>query len=407
MDRPLFPSPSPLSNEGDILLADVLARFQQPPGKYEIAEERYQTLAGWIERDGSPLKGAVSLVYPQGGVAQGSSIASRATNDEFDVDAMVELLPHIDRGPAYVLDLLYHTVRGEPGSRYYSMTTRCTRCVQVGYADRMHVDLTPAVLQIGTPLRESTIFHHRPEDGTNPGMRVTGNPYGFTEWFKLNTPPELMLKAAFDEGRAYAATEPLPEQIGMHGMSRALASLQFAKRFRNLRYDRRDRRCPPSVLLAKLVAQYKAHEVRFAAAVLEHMRNLLDIFAVHQSRSTLIHEVNPTCSADVLTDRWPNGLGDQALWISDLRHLVAQLDLFVNGEITLTQRKAILADLFGEQAAGDAVLAFAERMGRMKDLGQTRYAGNTGRLILPGAALLTGTRAQAMPHTSYFGGRLK
>ena len=51
--------------------------------------------------------------------------------------------------------------------------------------------------------------------------------------------------------------------------------------------------------------------------------------------------------------------------------------------------------------------AFAERMGRMKDLGQTRYAGNTGRLILPGAALLTGTRAQAMPQTSYFGGRLK
>ena len=128
MDRPLFPSPRPLSDESDILLADVLARFQQPPGKYEMAEERYQTLAGWIERDGSPLKGAVSLVYPQGGVAQGSSIASRATNDEFDVDAMVELSPHIDRGPAYVLDLLFRTVRGEPGSRYYSMTTRCTRC---------------------------------------------------------------------------------------------------------------------------------------------------------------------------------------------------------------------------------------------------------------------------------------
>lgn len=407
MDRPLFPSPSPLSDEGDILLADVLARFQQPPGKYEIAEERYQTLADWIERDGSPLKGAVSLVYPQGGVAQGSSIASRATNDEFDVDAMVELSPHIDRGPAYVLDLLFRTVRGEPGSRYYSMTTRCTRCVQVGYVDKMHVDLTPAVLQIGTPLRQSTIFHHRAEDGDNPGMRFTGNPYGFNEWFKLNTPPELLLKMAFDEERAYAATEPLPEQVGIHGMSRALASLQFVKRFRNLRYDRRDQRSPPSVLLAKLVAQYKAGEIRFAAAVLEHMRNLLGIFADHQYRSTLIHEVNPTCSADVLTDRWPNALSDQALWISDLRHLVAQLDLFVNGEITLSQRKAILADLFGEQAAGDAVLAFAERMGRIKDLGQTRYAGNSGRLILPGAALLTGTRAHAMPQTRYFGGPLK
>lgn len=59
---------------------------------------------------------------------------------------------------------------------------------------------------------------------------------------------------------------------------------------------------------------------------------------------------------------------------------MAQLDLFVNGEITLIHRNAILADLFGEQTAGDAVLAFAERMGRMKDLGQ-RTAAQRPRAI--------------------------
>lgn len=413
MDHPSFQSPTPFLNEADVLLADVLGRFQQPPGKYQTAHERYNTLADWIERDGSPLKGAVRLVYPQGGVAQGSSIASRASNDEFDVDAMVELLEHIDRGPAYVLDLLFKTIRGEPGSRYYEMTTRCTRCVQIGYSDNMHVDLTPAVLQLGTPLRQSTIFHHRPEDGPNPGKRVTANPYGFTEWFHENTPPEPLLKMAFDSNRALdstrasAATEPLPDQVGIHGMSRALASLQFVKRFRNLRYDRRDVRCPPSVLLAKLIAQYKAREIRFAAAVLEHARNLLAVLTGHQSRSSLIHETNPTCDADVLTDRWPSALSDQGLWIADLRHLVAQLDLFIHGELTLTQRQAILADLFGEQAAGDAVLDFAKRMGRIKDLGQSRYAPSSGRLILPAAALLTGARAQAVPPTTYFGGHLR
>lgn len=409
MDRPLFPSPSPLSDEADVLLADVLARFQQPPGKYGIAGERYETLAEWIERDGSPLKGAVNMVYAQGGVAQGSSIACRATNDEFDVDAMVELMPHIDRGPAYVLDLLYATVRGERGSRYYDVTTRCTRCVQVSYTDKMHVDLTPAVLQPGTPLRQSTIFHHRTEDRNDPGKRVTGNPYGFTEWFKARTPPELLLKMAFDESRGVtAATEPLPDQVGMHDMSRALASLQLVKRFRNLRYDRRDVRCPPSVLLAKLVAQYQASEFRFAGAVLEHACNLLAIFSDHQRLSRLIHESNPCCVVDVLTDRWPGSLNDQALWIGDLRQLVTQLELFTHGQITLVQRKAILADLFGEQAAIDAIVAFAERMGRTKDLGQTRYASGTGRLILPAAATMaTGERAQTVPRTSYFGGSLR
>jgi Second Messenger Oligonucleotide or Dinucleotide Synthetase domain len=397
---------SPLATEADVLMADVLQRVQQPPSQYRLGEERYQTLSDWLERDGSPLRGAVEMVYGQGGVAQGSSIASRATNDEFDVDAMVQLAPWVDRGPQYVLDLLYRTVRGEPGSRYYRVTTRCSRCVQVQY-DKMHLDLTPSVLQAGMPERQSLIFHHRPETPSVPGKRIVANPYAFTAWFKDNTPPELFLDLAFAEGEcltARADTEPLPPQVGARGMSRALGSLQLTKRYRNLRYDKREERCPPSVLLAKLIGAYKARAVTFAAAVLEHSENLLSIFADLQSERQLIHEVNPRCAYDVLTDRWPSSLHDQALWLSDLRHLVTQLRLYVLGRITLKERQAILADLYGEIPAKSAVLSFAERMGRAKELGETRYQSGTGRLILPGAGLVTGTKALAVPNTSYFGG---
>lgn len=407
MERARFDQFSPLVSEADVLLADVLRRVQLPPNDYEKANQRYHTLSEWIERDGSPLKGAVIRVYGQGGVSQGSSIAARATNDEFDVDAMVELQPWVDRGPAYVLDLLYRTIRGEPGSRYYEASTRCTRCVQVQYADRMHVDLTPAVLQAGTPERQSTIFHHRHETPHDPSMRVVANPYGFTDWFKLMTPPEPFLIVALQqESRVIAKVdaEPLPEQVGAHGMSRALASLQLFKRYRNLRYDRRSGRCPPSVLLAKLVAGYTARTLTFAAAVLEHAEALAERFAQHVHESTLIREVNPRCSLDILTDRWPSSQGDQSIWLGDLRHLVAQLRRYVSEPLTLAGRKDILADLFGESAAEVALMAFAERMGRGKELGQNRYERGTGRLILPATALVTPAAARPVPATRYYGG---
>jgi Second Messenger Oligonucleotide or Dinucleotide Synthetase domain len=408
MDRPLFNRFSPIASEADLLLAEVLFGVQLPPSQYAIAEGRYHTLAAWLERDGSPLKGHVELVYGQGGVSQGSSVASRATSDEFDVDAMVQVADYVDRGPAYVLDLLYRSIRGEPGSRYYDVTTRCTRCVQVQYSDNMHVDLTPAVRQAATLDRQSTIFHHRAETPSVPGMRVTGNPYAFTEWFKENTPAEPLFDITLGRQTdllAKADAEPLPQQVGPHGMSRALASLQLFKRFRNLRYDRRDGRSPPSVLLAKLVAEFRATTLTFTSAVLEHAVALRDRFQLQVAAHCLIRESNPRCAADVLTDRWPSSLYDQTLWLGDLNHLVRQLTRYCREELTLNERQQILADLFGEHAAGKAIRDFAERMGRGKELGENRYQTGTGRLILPAMMVPSAAHARPVPATTYFGGR--
>ena len=271
----------------------------------------------------------------------------------------------------------------------------------------MHVDLTPAILQLGTLARQSTIFHHRVEEPNNPGKRVTANPFGFTEWFKEQTPPEPLFVIAVDSARVLAKradVEPLPAQVGPHGMSRALASLQLIKRFRNLRYDLRDRRCPPSVLLAKLVAGFRASSPTFAEALLEHAVALRDRFAYHVNSSTYIHETNPRCEADVLTDRWPGSGYDQSLWLGDLNHLVRQLYRYVHDEVTLRERQEILAELFGEHAAGEAVRAFADRMGRAKELGESRYQKHTGRLVLPTMAAATSSQAHATPQTSFYGG---
>ena len=143
-----LPAP-PLSEPVDgVLLGDVAIRIQLSRTDYRKAEERYATLGEWIDRKGSPLAGRVELVYPQGSMATGTTIASRLTTDEHDVDFIAQLgLPH-GTAPGTVLDLLHESIRGERGSLYYDMAERRNRCVTVHYADKMHADITPMIRRL-------------------------------------------------------------------------------------------------------------------------------------------------------------------------------------------------------------------------------------------------------------------
>lgn len=409
MNIPVHDGSSHLLNEGDSLLADVVVRVQLPPSSYALGEQRYNTLAEWLERPDSRLRGRVRRVYGQGSMAIGATIAARATNDEFDVDAMVELLMASTADPQEVLDLVYESIRGEPGSRYYDMTVRCTRCVQVRYHDRMHVDLTPAVLKVGKPERESVIFHHRHETPSIVGEHVVANPHGFAQWFKLSTPVEPLFKAMFEDFQrvhASAETEPLPDQVSPHQASRALVCLQLIKRFRNLRYNHRNGRCPPSILLSQQVAAHYVQERGLGRALLSHAVNMRDIFKGQIEQARLLHAANPVCGEDVLTDRWPGSQTDQTTWLRDLEHLVQTLTTYVYGDLSLSQRQDILTDLFGETPAKGAISDFATRMGRDKEREASRFAPGTGRLIVPASPLVLPRAGRVEPRTSYFGGRL-
>ena len=140
-----------LTDPVDILLADVAIRVQLSRTDYDKAVSRYQTINKWIERDGSLLKERVELFYPQGSMAIGATIASRLKTDEFDIDVVSQLDLPDNTSPQKVLDLLFEAIRGEPGSQYYQMAERRTRCVTVHYSDAMHLDVTPALRRDGNP----------------------------------------------------------------------------------------------------------------------------------------------------------------------------------------------------------------------------------------------------------------
>ena len=399
----------------DVMLAEIALRIQLSPTDHGKAVERYETVSDWIDRPDSPLHGRVELTYPQGSMAIGATIARSSERDEYDIDAMAQLGLPRGTDPEVALSLLETSIRGERGSRYHGMAVRRTRCVTIRYADGMHLDVTPAVLLPELRERTSVIFHSKPEDPREPKKSLYANPWGFAEWFTARTPAsadltfaEYFEQRSLEEVRlrmlAEAAAEPVPDQLPAYRKSRALIALQLIKRFRNLRYERRPGlRRPPSVLLSKYVADHANRTTTLAEELLHQASAVLGTFQAAQRGGRLVHEENPTCRADLLTDRWPASLQDQDRFIAELRELAQELTRLIAGT-PLDETRKILGGLFGERLGHDVVAQYIERYGQQAQQGSGAHLPGTGQIPAVGVMLGTATAgARSTRAHSFFG----
>lgn len=411
---------TPVHDLLDLLLTEVAVKVQLPPSRFTVAEQRYHTLSEWIDRRESPLCGLVPRVYAQGSMAIGATIASCLRNDEYDVDALAELSLPRSTHPRDVLNLLHEAIRGERGSRYYDVTTRCTRCVQVQYADGMHIDITPTIRLEERVEREGYIFHAKIEEPESYDKRIIANPFGFAAWFKERTPAEYDFAMNFAEkslvyDRTHfleaAETEPVPSPAPVYEKSRALIALQLLKRWRNITYDTRPGRKPPSVLMAKLVGDHanQSHGSLFAE-LLYQARKMLVFFEQAHLTHRLVHVVNPKCGSDVFSDRWPANQEVQRTFIRDLQNLVAKLEEMTQSNLSRMQE--ILGELFGEDPAKTAVITAMKEYGSAYSSGQAQHDLKTGRFN-PGTSGVAGVVAStsratiSTPQHVFYGGKLK
>ena len=402
MKKPSLNPDSLFANPLDRLLADIAIRIQLSQAAHDKAVQRYQAIANWLDREGSPLAGQIDLFYPQGSMAIGAAIASGITQDDYDLDMVLQA---VCRGltPQEVLDLLFKALNGKPGSRYYGKVKRRTRCVTVEYA-AMHIDVTPAERRPATPERESNIFHHKhPQDS---GQRILANPFGFAGWFRQATPDTGFGEQYAIRARAHEAsllveaaeTDPVPPPEPALRKSLAVVALQLLKRWRNVQYRHRGGRKPPSIMMSKLVADAAGQTSTLSEEVRHQAREMLAFFERSYQDGQRVHVENPVCHGDVLTDRWPATLSGQAVFMNDLRRLVKRLEQL--HDCDLGEIRQIMVELFGEGPTTKVFEDFARRDGDRIRKGQIRHQTKTGRIVVPSAA-----GGMASPGHSFYGGK--
>ena len=159
---------NPFDDPLDRILAEIALSIQLPPSLHDKAKARYEAVRRHLEGQDA-FRDQIEHFYPQGSMAIDATISTRGTDDEYDLDIVSQLGGRFRlMEPLEILIELEAALVDYPVQR----VLRQTRCVTLFYADKMHLDVTPALRIYGTLDRESHITHakgpHRSADDRVP-----------------------------------------------------------------------------------------------------------------------------------------------------------------------------------------------------------------------------------------------
>ncbi len=405
---------NPFDDPLDRTLAEIALSIQLPPSLHDKAKARYEAVRRHLEAQDA-FRDQIEHFYPQGSMAIDATISTRGTDDEYDLDIVSQLGGRFrTQAPFEVLTELEAGLADYPVQR----VVRQTRCVTLFYADRMHLDLTPALRVYGTLDRESYITHAKGPRRSADDCLVDMNAYGFGQWYAAKTPLELRMAKAFhrrwldEAGLSVAAdaadVDDVPDQCHFVVKNTATLALQLLKRFRNIRYLSYSGRIPPSIMLsyyAGLAAQpnmsLSAMLVRLASWIICDIEQA-SLYGRH------LHVANPVCAADVFTDRWPESIAQQDEFAGHLRELVQSLEAMRKGGMLPNAMMDELRDNFGDRVVTQAADQIAAEVGAGIQKSRQLYS-RRGGLLWPSAAatppIVNSTVAQAKSHT-FFGRKI-
>lgn len=404
------PSFNPLSSALDRILAEIAFSVQLPPSLHRKATERYRAVREFLEGT-EKFEDQIEHFYPQGSMANDATISARGTDGEYDIDIVAQLgLRFRGKPPHEILDDLFEALDG-----YRGLTVkRQTRCVTIYYADGMHLDITPALRDIGYPERQSVIAHSKGPLARLDDTFVPMNAYGFADWYRERTPDEINVIREFDRRwrdytalnyRADADVDEVPDQTDFVVKNTATLALQLIKRYRNIRYARYDGRIPPSVMLAYFAGCAAKPNTSLADMLIRLCRLIIAAIREASGSQRKLLVANPTYSKDVFTDRWPESVSKQNEFAGYLEELVTGLERAKSSKFTAWELHQWLRSMFGDRVVTAAADRMADEFGNAVRESSHSYT-TKGGIILPAAAgiaapALARAATPAVKHTFY------
>ena len=398
-----------LSDPLDALLADIAIHVQLPPGLHATARGRATAVQEYLGRAGSPLEGRIIRFYIQGSMAIDATISTRGTDDEYDIDVVIELDLPPGTTPSEVLDALYDALKDYKVSR----VTRQTRCVTLHYADGMHLDVTPSK-RIGAKEFESSIFHAKPGEAPRLHAEVPMNAFGFATWYNLRTPEEERFAKAYgarmDEvygvlAKADPIVHDVPDQSPLPVKSVTTVALQLIKRFRDIWSAERPGRYPPSVMLSCHAGNAASPGMTLSEMVMRQARWTANAIDKAEALSRLVEVCNPEMWDDCFTDRWPENRRQQREFASALHELANGLDQLRHGNAELEDMQDWMRERFGPLVVSHSLETLVGRNGQALHSGTHGYT-KSGGLFVPTAPATVGMSRPASafvaprPHTN-------
>ena len=397
----------------DAFLLATAIELELTPRDRRVAIKRYAAIQDHLQKAEGPLAPFLedAWIYPQGSMAIGTTIVDGATDDRYDLDAILEFDRPAGWTPRQILDEAERVFARFPDVQ---KVVRCTRCIQLQFAF-MHLDVTPMDPDTAPrPDRVGTIYHSPDRDRDD---LFSVNPYGFAEWFKSRIVfPTTVFQDTANAIRARVQKDRLPSMQIMADVNQddlpdpvapwrdapQVVALKLLKRYLNLRYANRDEKRPISVYLSKIAAETPPSPFGLCAQLETLAGELYQRMQVAANTGLMPRECNPAHPRENFNDRWPKSASQARLFQADLVHLqkeLARARVSDVGEI-----KAIFEKLFGERVTRRAIEDYAGQFGG--EPAKSAFERGKGFVASPAIVAPTGAAAgisRAPAHNFHIG----
>ncbi len=365
-----------LAPQIDSYLKGICEKLQIRPSQHERAEERYHTVGGWLNAEGSQLAIYQPVIFPQGSLRIGTTVRPLRQN-EFDLDFVCEL--NADwrrfRNPIGLLDLLEQRIRDH--KLYGAMCERKNRCIRIYYADDFYMDILPACpdSEAGGTCLLVPDCEARDWKGSNPK--------GYAEWFESRAQKKAV---AFKRG-----IEPIPNQESADEKPPLKLAVQLLKRARDIMFAKDLENAPISIVLTTMAANHYRLESSVNMAIANVLSGIMTEIKAFSPGGRIV-VCNPSNSDEDLSERWENNREAWQAFVSFINTFYQQWQV-LNQKRGIDAIADVLEKLFGEEPTKTVVKEAALATQAKRVAGTLSVAKSSGIIVSSGTSEATRIRS--------------
>jgi hypothetical protein len=359
---------------------------------FEEAEERYQAVGKWLERDGSIVEKYNPAIYTQGSFRLGTVIKPITDEEKYDIDLVCELnLTKKQVSQKLLKDLVGIEIKSYASANNMKHPAEeARRCWTLNYADgtQFHMDILPCIpdsaafkLILKSRGIPGSISDHAIAitDNTLPNYDyldedwLRSNPKGYAEWFKECMKIQFEVRRMVLAKSISAKAEDVPDYKVKTTLQRAI---QLLKRHRDIMFEQDPEDKPISMIITTLAAHAYNNEADLYEALDSIIKGMPNYILTRNGSPWIPNPVNPD---ENFADKWKEKPKKKLNFRKWLVRVAEDLSSAFN-KTGIHEVGDRLKPAFGDRAVNEAVKKLGDDFRSKRKSGLLGMAAGTGIL---------------------------
>ena len=360
--------------------------------RFKEAEERYQAVGKWLERNDSIVEEYNPAIYTQGSFRLGTVIKPTTDEEKYDIDLVCQLdLTKNQISQKQLKDMVGIEIKDYVRANNMKHPAKKTRrCWTLEYADetQFHMDILPCIpdsdafkLILKSRGIPGSITEHAIAitDNTLPNYDninenwLSSNPKGYSEWFKERMKIQFEARRMILAESIRAKAEDVPDYKVKTTLQRAV---QILKRHRDIMFEKTPDDKPISMIITTLAAHAYNNEADLYDALDSVIKGMPNYIQTQNGSPWIPNPVNPD---ENFADKWKENPKKEL----NFRKWLAQVEVELVSAFNETGIHKVadrLKPAFGDQAVNEAMKRTGDDFRIKRESGLLSMASGTGFL---------------------------